>query len=256
MGCLSSIGFEGGVDPEIEKLLSSLDERIKEYQNVFEKKAKKAKKKQEKQLKERKEALQKLKEENKEITEAEIKKLNKKELKVEIKLLSNQLDKMHFIFSTGLDLVEPIRKVTLDQLIEKSKSAPAMTVSKIQNQIDEVKKMPVIEFLDSTYGKVLKDALEKKGMSATILKGCKDQLFKERKQRRKVEREDFGINTNEFDDESIDNIKLDLFSLIKDEYKDMQKKNYRKYVQGKIAEAWLGSENLSDMSDRSEDEED
>ena len=159
MGCLSSIGFEGGVDPEIEKLLSSLDERIKEYQNVFEKKAKKAKKKQEKQLKERKEALQKLKEENKEITEAEIKELNKKELKVEIKLLSNQLDKMHFIFSTGLDLVEPIRKVTLDQLIEKSKSAPAMTVSKIQNQIDEVKKMPVIEFLDSTYGKV---CLEKK----------------------------------------------------------------------------------------------
>ena len=54
MGCLSSIGFEGGVDPEIEKLLSSLDERIKEYQNVFEKKAKKAKKKQEKQLKEKK----------------------------------------------------------------------------------------------------------------------------------------------------------------------------------------------------------
>ena len=256
MGCLSSIGFEGGVDPEIEKLLSSLDERIKEYQNVFEKKAKKAKKKQEKQLKERKEALQKLKEENKEITEAEIKELNKKELKVEIKLLSNQLDKMHFIFSTGLDLVEPIRKVTLDQLIEKSKSAPAMTLRTIQNQIDEVKKMPVIKFLDSTYGKVLKDALEKKGMSATILKGCKDQLFKERKQRRKVEREDFGINTNEFDDESIDNIKLDLFSLIKDEYKDMQKKNYRKYGQGKIAEAWLGSENLSDMSDISEDEED
>ena len=38
--------------------------------------------------------------------------------------------------------------------------------------------------------------------------------------------------------------------------KKYKKKNYRKYVQGKIAEAWLGSENLSDMSDSSEDEED
>ena len=41
MGCFRSIGF--GVDPEIEKLLSSLDEKIKEYQNVFEKKRKKQK---------------------------------------------------------------------------------------------------------------------------------------------------------------------------------------------------------------------
>ena len=241
MGCFRSIGFEGGVDPEIEKLLSSLDERIKEYQNVFEKKAKKAKKKQEKQLKERKEALQKLKEENKEITEAEIKKLNKKELKVEIKLLSNQLDKMHFIFSTGLDLVEPIRKVTLDKLIEKSKTAPAMTLRTIQNQIDEVKNIPIIEFLNSTYGKVLREALEKKGMSATLLKSFKNQLFKERGQRRKVEREEFGIKTNEFDDESMDDLKLDLYSLIESEYKDINK-NFREYARGKMIEAYLGSQ--------------
>ena len=61
MGCLSSIGFEGGVDPEIEKLLSSLDERIKEYQNVFEKEAKKAKKKQETQLRKEKKHCKSLK---------------------------------------------------------------------------------------------------------------------------------------------------------------------------------------------------
>lgn len=251
MGCLGL-----GVDPEIAKILGTLDIKMEEYHKVFVDGVKKAKDKQEKQLKERKEELQQLKQKNQEITEEVIKKLNKIELDVEIDFLANQVDKMHYIFSIGLELVEPIRKVTLDKLIEKSKKAPAMTLRTIQNQIDEVKNIPIIEFLNSTYGKVLKDALEKKGMSATILKGCKDQLFKERKQRRKVEREDFGINTNEFDDESIDNIKLDLFSLIKDEYKDMQKKNYRKYVQGKIAEAWLGSENLSDMSDISEDEED
>ena len=60
---------------------------------------------------------------------------------------------MHYIFSIGLELVEPIRKVTLDKLIEKSKKAPAMTLRTIQNQIDEVKNIPIIEFLNSTYGK-------------------------------------------------------------------------------------------------------
>ena len=241
MGCFRSIGFEGGVDPEIEKLLSSLDERIKEYQNVFEKKAKKAKKKQEKQLKERKEELQQLKQKNQEITEEVIKKLNKAELDVEIDLLANQVDKMHYIFSIGLELVEPIRKVTLDKLIEKSKKAPAMTLRTIQNQIDEVKNIPIIEFLNSTYGKVLREALEKKGMSATLLKSFKNQLFKERGQRRKVEREEFGIKTNEFDDESMDDLKLDLYSLIESEYKDINK-NFREYARGKMIEAYLGSQ--------------
>ena len=239
MGCFRSIGF--GVVPEIEKLLSSLDERIKEYQNVFEKKAKKAKKKQEKQLKERKEELQQLKQKNQEITEEVIKKLNKAELDVEIDLLANQVDKMHYIFSIGLELVEPIRKVTLDKLIEKSKTAPAMTLRTIQNQIDEVKNIPIIEFLNSTYGKVLREALEKKGMSATLLKSFKNQLFKERGQRRKVEREEFGIKTNEFDDESMDDLKLDLYSLIESEYKDINK-NFREYARGKMIEAYLGSQ--------------
>ena len=251
MGCLGL-----GVDPEIAKILGTLDIKMEEYHKVFVDGVKKAKDKQEKQLKERKEELQQLKQKNQEITEEVIKKLNKAELDVEIDLLANQVDKMHYIFSIGLELVEPIRKVTLDKLIEKSKTAPAMTLRTIQNQIDEVKNIPIIEFLNSTYGKVLREALEKKGMSATLLKSFKNQLFKERGQRRKVEREEFGIKTNEFDDESMDNLKLDLYSLIESEYKDMQKKNYRKYVQGKIAEAWLGSENLSDMSDRSEDEED
>ena len=148
---------------------------------------------------------------------------------------------MHYIFSIGLELVEPIRKVTLDKLIEKSKKAPAMTLRTIQNQIDEVKNIPIIEFLNSTYGKVLREALEKKGMSATLLKSFKNQLFKERGQRRKVEREEFGIKTNEFDDESMDDLKLDLYSLIESEYKDINK-NFREYARGKMIEAYLGSQ--------------
>jgi len=236
MGCL---GF--GVDPEIAKILGTLDIKMEEYHKVFVDGVKKAKDKQQKQLKERKEELQQLKQKNQEITEEVIKKLNKAELDVEIDLLANQVDKMHYIFSIGLELVEPIRKVTLDKLIEKSKKAPAMTLRTIQNQIDEVKNIPIIEFLNSTYGKVLREALEKKGMSATLLKSFKNQLFKERGQRRKVEREEFGIKTNEFDDESMDDLKLDLYSLIESEYKDINK-NFREYARGKMIEAYLGSQ--------------
>ena len=239
MGCFSTRGL--WVDPEIEKILSTLDIKMEEYHKVFEVGVKKAKDKQEKQLKERKEELQQLKQKNQEITEEVIKKLNKAELDVEIDLLANQVDKMHYIFSIGLELVEPIRKVTLDKLIEKSKTAPAMTLRTIQNQIDEVKNIPIIEFLNSTYGKVLREALEKKGMSATLLKSFKNQLFKERGQRRKVEREEFGIKTNEFDDESMDDLKLDLYSLIESEYKDINK-NFREYARGKMIEAYLGSQ--------------
>ena len=236
MGCLGL-----GVDPEIAKILGTLDIKMEEYHKVFVDGVKKAKDKQEKQLKERKEELQQLKQKNQEITEEVIKKLNKAELDVEIDFLANQVDKMHYIFSIGLELVEPIRKVTLDKLIEKSKKAPAMTLRTIQNQIDEVKNIPIIEFLNSTYGKVLREALEKKGMSATLLKSFKNQLFKERGQRRKVEREEFGIKTNEFDDESMDDLKLDLYSLIESEYKDINK-NFREYARGKMIEAYLGSQ--------------
>ena len=236
MGCLGL-----GVDPEIAKILGTLDIKMEEYHKVFVDGVKKAKDKQEKQLKERKEELQQLKQKNQEITEEVIKKLNKAELDVEIDFLANQVDKMHYIFSIGLELVEPIRKVTLDKLIEKSKTAPAMTLRTIQNQIDEVKNIPIIEFLNSTYGKVLREALEKKGMSATLLKSFKNQLFKERGQRRKVEREEFGIKTNEFDDESMDDLKLDLYSLIESEYKDINK-NFREYARGKMIEAYLGSQ--------------
>ena len=235
MGC----GF--GVDPDIAKILGTLDIKYEQAIEIFKNKVKEAKDEQEKQLETRKKELAKLKENN-QLTEENIKKLNKDELKVEIKFLENEVDRMHYIYTVGLELVEPIRKVTLDKLMEKAKSAPAITLNKINQEIEEVKKIPVIEFLNSTYGKLLKEALEKKGMSATLLKSFKNQLLKERKQRRKVEREEFGIEKNEFDDENMDELKLDLFKLIDDDIKDGAiQKNYREYVRGKMIEAWIGS---------------
>ena len=236
MGCL---GF--GVDPDIAKILGTLDIKYEQAIEIFKNKVKEAKDEQEKQLETRKKELAKLKENN-QLTEENIKKLNKDELEVEIKFLENEVDRMHYIYTVGLELVEPIRKVTLDKLMEKAKSAPAITLNKINQEIEEVKKIPVIEFLNSTYGKLLKEALEKKGMSATLLKSFKNQLLKERKQRRKVEREEFGIEKNEFDDENMDELKLDLFKLISDDIKDGAiQKNYREYVRGKMIEAWIGS---------------
>ena len=236
MGCL---GF--GVDPDIAKILGTLDIKYEQAIEIFNNKVKEAKDEQEKQLETRKKELAKLKENN-QLTEEKIKKLNKDELEVEIKFLENEVDRMHYIYTVGLELVEPIRKVTLDKLMEKAKSAPAITLNKINQEIEEVKKIPVIEFLNSTYGKLLKEALEKKGMSATLLKSFKNQLLKERKQRRKVEREEFGIEKNEFDDENMDELKLDLFKLISDDIKDGAiQKNYREYVRGKMIEAWIGS---------------
>ena len=231
MGCL---GIEV-IDEETSKILATLDLKVEEYKKTFETNVEKVKKKQEDQLKARHDTLSELKEKNEEITEKTIRKLNGDELKVEIDILSNILDKMHYIFEIGLSLVEPLRKVTLDKLIEQSKSAPAITVNKIKSQIEEIEKIPILDFLKSTHGKVLKNALEKKGMSVTILKSAKKNLFKERGERRKAEREEFGIKVNEFEDEDIDKIKFDLYDLVEEEYKGFDQ-IYREHVREKMVE--------------------
>ena len=38
---------------------------------------------------------------------------------------------MHYIFDLGLELSEPLRKVTLDKLLEKAKTAPAIALKKL-----------------------------------------------------------------------------------------------------------------------------
>ena len=237
MGCT---GFQV-MDEETAKLLASLDRKVEEFHETFEKDVKEIKDKQDKQLKERHQELLKLKE-TESITDQAIKDLNKKELKVEIDILSNAVNKMHYIFDVGLDLVEPLRKITIDKLLEKAKSAPAITVNKIKSQIEDVKKIPVIDFLSSTYGKVLANALEKKGMSEAFLKSTKKSLLAERSERRKKEREEFGIKVNEFDDENIDKMKLDLFALVKQEYKDINK-HFKDFARDKMIEGMYAFSN-------------
>ena len=232
------MGCSVGVDPEIAKILLTLDEKIEEYQKTFVDDVKKVKEAQDKQLKERKDKLQQLKEKNEEITEEILKELNKKELEVEIDILSNEVDKMHYIFDTGLTLVEPIRKITLNKLLEKAKSAPSIALASINKEIEEIRKIPIIEFLDAIYGKVLKDALVKKGLSETLLVKVKEGIMDDRKESRKVERKEFGIKVNEFKGEDITQLNLDLMSLIKSEYKEIGK-NFKSYVKGKMVDILL-----------------
>ena len=236
MGCT---GF--GVDPEIAKILVSLDDKFEEFKKTFKEDVDEAKEKQDKQLEERHKKLEELKKENKEITEDILKDLNKEELEVEIRFLSNEVNKMHYIFDLGLELSGPLRNVVLDQLSEKAKSAPAIALTKINSQIEEIKNFPIIDFLKSTYGKVLWDALVKKGMSVTLLNGFKKDLMKQRGERRKIERTEFGIKVNEFEGEDITKIKLDFSQLIEEEYKEIDK-HFKDYIRGKIIDAMLDKE--------------
>ena len=241
MGCydLPIGGYE--LDSKIDKIFATLDIKVEEYQKVFEKEAQKAKDKFEKQQEKRKSILDNWKKESKEITEQDIRELNKAEFEVEVDFLVNQLDKMHYIFSIALELIEPLKKVTIDKLMEQAKSAPAIALNKINSQIEEIKSFPPLEFYNSTYGKVLRQAVEKKGMSKTVLNSYRNKLSKERKERRKVERDLYNIEKNEFDDEEMKEEKLDLFSLITEEQKGL-KNNFKEYARSKIIDAWLGSQ--------------
>ena len=242
MGCLGSFGIsvKAEPDPEIVKLIASIDTKLEEYKKTFETEVNKIKEKQTDALNKRHEELTKLKAEKGEIPEDAIKKLNESELKWELDILTNQVDQLHYIFETGLDLVEPIKKITLNKLMEKVKTAPAIAANKINEQIAEIKSMPSIDFLRSTYGKVLKDALVKKGMSETVFKGYKKDLMKERAERRKKEREEFGIKVNEFKEETIEKINIEFSELVEQEYKDINR-HYRDYCRDKMIEAMYGT---------------
>ena len=56
----------------------------------------------------------------------------------------------------NVELEEPFRIVVYNKSLEE-----------INSQIDEIKRFPPLEFYNATYGKVLRQAVEKKGMSKT-----------------------------------------------------------------------------------------
>ncbi len=225
-----------GVDQAVKDILKIFDDKAEDLLKTLLIEENEAKDDQEKQQNNRHQQLENKKKNNEEIKEEDIKKLNEEELEVEVKLLGQEVNKMHLLFEIGLDLVEPLKKYTLDKLLAKAKNAPALALKKINEEIEEVKNLPNVKFIKSGYGKALMTAMEKKGLSETLLKGFKKELFNKRKDRRKKEREEFNIQVNEFPDETLDKIKLkNIFNLATEEYRD-SKKPFKIYIQEKILE--------------------
>ena len=217
MGCSFCANFIP-VEKEIKEILNTLDKNYEELKEKFVDKAKDIEEKRNQQLADRRKKLSELKAKNQEITEEILKGLNKDESDMEIKILGAEIEKMHSIYELGLELAEPMKKVSINKLEEKVKSAPSAMINKINEQIKEIKNLKPVEFLKSTYGKALQDALVKKGMSKTILAKFRKNLVKERKSRREKEKEEFNIKI-ELKDED-DDIDVDLFSLVEDETND------------------------------------
>ena len=117
----------------------------------------------------------------------------------------------------------------------KSKKCPDFALKSLNSKIEDIKNKTLFEFLDSTYGKVLKDALIKKGLSETLLKELKKEIMIKRYERRKKERKEFNIKVNQFENEKIEQLKLDLMELIRSEYKDIDK-NFKGYTRDKMIE--------------------
>ena len=189
-----------------------------------------------KDLKDNPKSKDNLEDNNKEEIEKFIKDLNKEELEIELDKLKNIVDKMHYVFNLGKDVTDEIKNVVLDGLKEKIASLPKFAASKIESKLDEVNKYTPKEFLNSKFGEPLKKALEKYGLSKAFLDSFKEELLKERKDRRKKEREELSLEKNEFENED-NNLNIDLFDLIMEEYSDEDfKDTINKEIQKKLNE--------------------
>ena len=214
--------FKPSVPPEVQEILNTIDKKAPEIiadcgKKKIEIEAKKTQLYQ-KRDKDVGEATNKSEDGLKEI----LLKYNKKELKLEKELIAYEVDKMHFLWELGLELAEPLKKVTLNQLKKKLDKAPGPLKAGINMQINEVNAYTPKEFLNSTFGKPLKDALVKQGMSKNLLDNYKKELLEDRKKRRKEERNKYShVKQNEFPPEDDLEIKVDdLYDSIFEEYKD------------------------------------
>ena len=143
---------------------------------------------------------------------------------------------MHYIFNLGKDIIGEIKDIIINDLKEKTASLPGVAAAKIESEIDEITKYTPKKFLDSKFGEPLKTALEKYGLSKTFLNSFKDELLNERKKRREKERMDFSLEKNEFENED-NNLNIDLFEFIMEEYSDEDFQNVIKNeIQKKLNE--------------------
>ena len=217
MGCCSGNMPGGGefqeIAVEVTEKLVKIEEEFSSVEELKEK---------DEVLKLRHDALAAADKNNEEGLTKLIKEFNKKELDVDNKLIIKEVKKRVKLYELGLEYSDVLREKLLTKL-EKKINGP--TASIVKNQIEKIKKLSPAEFLDSEFGKPLKDLLKKKGLTDTAMKDYMDKLMAERAERRKKEREEFGIAVNEYPDEEI------YEAAQKDLYNDMLKETADKYME-------------------------
>jgi hypothetical protein len=222
MGC-TSCGEMPGIPPEVEAILKELDEKAPEIINACQNEKQKILEKKEKLLSERDEKVSKAV--NEKLEEDKLKELllelNLKEIDIEKELIITEVEKMHKLYEIGKSLADKLKQVTIDQLKKKLEKAPSLARAALNTQLETVNNSNSKEFLDSEFGKPLKTALEKYGMSQVVLQNVMNEYKEERKKRREEERTKYNISQNEFPpDDELDISAEELYNLIFDEYKD------------------------------------
>ena len=196
MGCGGSVTKSGPVGEILQKLEENYDLILKQCDSTLLESEKT------KIIEERHAALEKVKDKPDEMMKV-VKEYNAKELEKDNKIIENENEKMKLLYKLGLDLAAELKDKMVKELEEKISKAPSMTVQVLKSQLNEMTGFSPQEFLQSDFGKPLREALEKKGLSKAAVDGYKETLKLQRKERRLKERGEFNINVNEFPDEEV-----------------------------------------------------
>ena len=225
----------------LKDIINNLYEKIEEFLKTFIEEENKVKEKKEKFLKERESKLENFlknmggdsnnkknlnNKNNKDLTTF-IKDLNKEEHDIEIDILINQVNKIHYIYNLILEIIPKIKDAIIDNLKGKISSNLNPAASIIEEKLKKISDLSPKNLIESDYGKPLKTALEKYGISKTFLDSFKNDLLEERKERRKNEIKKFF--KNEFEEEE-NNLDIDLFKFIEEEHSDEFFKNEIKNI--------------------------
>ena len=77
---------------------------------------------------------------------------------------------MHEQYEAGLKVCQQVKNKLIEKLEKKLESANSLAKTALNTQIEKVKSYSPAQFLDSEFGKPIKDTLEKKGLSESALK--------------------------------------------------------------------------------------
>jgi hypothetical protein len=113
---LSCSCLEPPIPEEIKKILKTLEDKAPDITEKCVTNKNKLDKKKTKILAERAKNVEEAKDKSEDELKELLKKYNKKELNLEKKYISNELDKMHSLWELGIDLADPLKDVVIDQL--------------------------------------------------------------------------------------------------------------------------------------------